>query len=136
MRRWARRNPEASTPSASLAAAASALAAALPAAKPEPTSVGPFKMCFGMNVHFMLYHIRHHDRMTLAVLQSLGGQQWALWRQIDAPLAGAAQAADRLVDDIYEYAFDLGAKVERPTEDLGPDDYIEHVRLTALGGFH
>ena len=38
--------------------------------------------------------------------------------------------------DVYEYAFDLGAKVERPAEDLGAGDYIEHMRLTAPGGFN
>jgi len=33
------------------------------------------------------------------------------------------------------YAFDLGIRAERSVENLVPDNYIEHVRLTALGGF-
>jgi len=105
---------------------------------PPPTAVavGPFRMCFGMNVHFTLWHVPRPTLMTLAVYQSLGGQHYEPWRRIEVPPAGAQQAAQRLVDDVYEYAFDLGAKVERPAEDLGADDYIEHVRLTALGGFN
>lgn len=95
-----------------------------------------FKAMFGANLTFVFGHVRRpKGYLTLLVLQQVVGQSPTLWRSIDVPYSSAFEQACALVDDAYGWAYDLGARVERSVEDLGPDDFVEHVRLIVEGGF-
>ena len=103
---------------------------------PPPIICTGFKTMFDAHLTLHFGHVRQPGGyLTLVVLYQMTGQEAQTWRNVDVPYSSAFDGACTLVKDARDWAYDLGARVERSAEDLGPDDFIEHVRLTVEGGF-
>lgn len=110
--------------------------AAPPAAliPPQPAPLcGGFRLCAGGFFTIYFGHQKTPGGMRLLCGYTAGQHGSTVWRDFDVPLERAAEAAEELVCDAFEFIEELRLSAIRPNEDLGVDDFIEHVRLTAEG---
>lgn len=98
------------------------------------TTVVGFKVCT-INLEFNLGYSLYPQGVLLLCLQKVGTGDMTLWRRFWTPRSSALESAENLVAETVDYLDALGA-VERPWEDLGPDDFLEHLRLNLLGQLH
>lgn len=111
-----------------------AVAGVVPAEMPLYTcygfvaAAGNVKLLFG-------YATFVNGKMFLYCSEQIGGQAPQLWRSLWVGKENAAEQVEGLCCDADEYLDSL-KMVRRPYEDLGMDDFCEHVALRAASEFH
>lgn len=74
--------------------------------------------------------------ILLVATVRIGGLDPSIWRRHWTSYEGAVDAAERLVDDAFDYLTETLGLRPRDTEDLDIDDFVRHLHLRLNNGFN
>lgn len=92
------------------------------------TVAGPLKIDYA-------YAIYPGNKVLLIVMETIGTQTANCWRRVWAPAHSAVEVAENLCIEAQEY-LDSTPYPQRPYEDLGAEDFIEHLYQRLNDGLH